>query len=156
MGFVGYFLIVSDFIRYARSIGVAVGPGRGSAAGSLVCYALGITDIDPLRFELYFERFLNPERISMPDIDIDFQDEGREKIIEYVKLKYGAESVTQIITFGRLKAKAVVRDVGRVLGIGYGEVDKLAKKIPEGPNVRLRVPEGMSGAKGARQDNAGT
>jgi DNA polymerase-3 subunit alpha len=152
MGFSGYFLIVSDFIRYARSINVAVGPGRGSAAGSIVCYALGITDLDPLRFELYFERFLNPERVSMPDIDIDFQDEGRAQIIDYVKEKYGAESVTQIITFGRLKARAVVRDVGRVLGLGYGDVDRLAKKIPEGPNVKLNAPEGGS-AKGARTDN---
>jgi DNA polymerase-3 subunit alpha len=153
MGFSGYFLIVSDFIRHARSIGVAVGPGRGSAAGSIVCYALGITDLDPLRFELYFERFLNPERVSMPDIDIDFQDEGRGQIIEYVKEKYGAESVTQIITFGRLKARAVVRDVGRVLGLSYGDVDRLAKKIPEGPNVKLNLTEGSGNAKGARSDN---
>jgi DNA polymerase-3 subunit alpha len=154
MGFAGYFLIVSDFIHYARKIGVAVGPGRGSAAGSMVCYALGITDIDPLRFELYFERFLNPERISMPDIDIDFQDEGRGQIIEYVKEKYGAESVTQIITFGRLKARAVVRDVGRVLGISYGDVDRLAKKIPEGPNVTLKPPEAVTGqARSALREN---
>ena len=154
MGFAGYFLIVSDVIGHARSIGVAVGTGRGSSAGSLVCYALGITNLDPLRFELYFERFLNPERISMPDIDIDFQDEGRDKIIEYVKRKYGSESVTQIITFGRLKARAVVRDVGRVLGLGYGDVDRLAKKIPEGPNVCLKVPEGAAGAwRDARHDN---
>jgi len=142
MGFVGYFLIVSDFIRYAREIGVAVGPGRGSSAGSLICYALGITNLDPIRFSLYFERFLNPERITLPDIDIDFQDEGRDKVIEYVRQKYGAESVTQIITFGRLKAKGVVRDVGRVLGLGYGEVDRLAKKIPDGLNVRLSVSKG--------------
>ncbi|HEY3295885.1 MAG TPA: DNA polymerase III subunit alpha [bacterium] len=152
MGFPGYFLIVSDFIHYARKIGVAVGPGRGSAAGSLVCYALGITDIDPLRFELYFERFLNPERISMPDIDIDFQDESRAQIIDYVKAKYGAESVTQIITFGRLKARAVIRDIGRVMGVSYGDVDKLAKKIPEGPNVKLNAPDGGS-ARSARKDN---
>ncbi len=154
MGFAGYFLIVADFITYAKQIGVVVGPGRGSSAGALTCYALGITDIDPIRFDLYFERFLNPERITMPDIDIDFQDEGRGKVIEYVKHKYGAESVTQIITFGRLKARAVVRDVGRVMGVSYGEVDRLAKKIPEGLNVRLRVPEGAGdGARDARQDN---
>ncbi len=137
MDFAGYFLIVADFIQYARSIGVAVGPGRGSAAGSLVCYALEITDLDPIRFELYFERFLNPERVSLPDIDIDFQDDGRDKIIEYVKQKYGADSVTQIITFGRMKARQAVRDVGRVLGVPYGDVDKLAKKIPEGLKVNL-------------------
>ncbi|MBK6766286.1 MAG: DNA polymerase III subunit alpha [bacterium] len=137
MGFSGYFLIVSDFVRYARSIDVPVGPGRGSAAGSLVCYALGITSLDPIKFDLYFERFLNPERISMPDIDIDFHDEGRAKIIEYVREKYGAECVAQIITFGRLKAKAVVRDVGRVLGMSYGDMDKLAKKIPDGPTSSL-------------------
>ncbi|MBU1937699.1 DNA polymerase III subunit alpha, partial [bacterium] len=146
MGFAGYFLIVADFCAFARRSGIPVGPGRGSAAGSLVCYALGITDLDPLRFDLYFERFLNPERISMPDIDIDFHDEGRAKVIEYVKEKYGSDSVTQIITFGKMKARAVVRDVGRVLGISYSEVDRLAKKIPEGPGVRLEnsydtVPE---------------
>ncbi|MCB9366094.1 MAG: DNA polymerase III subunit alpha [Calditrichaeota bacterium] len=137
MGFSGYFLIVSDFVRYARSINVPVGPGRGSAAGSLVCYVLGITSLDPIKFDLYFERFLNPERISMPDIDIDFHDAGRARVIEYVREKYGAESVAQIITFGRLKAKAVVRDVGRVLGMSYADVDKLAKKIPDGPGANL-------------------
>ncbi len=154
MGFAGYFLIVADFIRYAKEIGVVVGPGRGSSAGSLTCYALGITDVDPIRFDLYFERFLNPERISMPDIDIDFQDEGRGRIIDYVRNKYGDESVTQIITFGRLKARAVVRDVGRVLGLSYGEVDRLAKKIPEGINVRLKALEGVSdGGREARHEN---
>ncbi|RPH94468.1 DNA polymerase III subunit alpha, partial [candidate division KSB1 bacterium] len=154
MNFAGYFLIVSDVIAYARSIGVAVGAGRGSSAGSLVCHTLGITNLDPIRFELYFERFLNPERISMPDIDIDFQDEGRDRVIEYVKKKYGADSVTQIITFGRLKARAVVRDVGRVLGFSYGDMDKLAKKIPEGPNVRLKAPEAAGGSwRDARADN---
>lgn len=137
MGFSGYFLIVSDFVRYARSIDVPVGPGRGSAAGSLVCYSLGITSLDPIRFDLYFERFLNPERISMPDIDIDFHDEGRAKVIEYVREKYGADSVAQIITFGRLKARAVVRDVGRVMGMSYADMDKLAKKIPDGPTATL-------------------
>jgi DNA polymerase III subunit alpha len=153
MDFIGYFLIVSDFIQQARSMGVMVGPGRGSSAGSLVCYCLGITDLDPLRFELYFERFLNPERISMPDIDIDFQDEGRDRVIEYVKQKYGANSVTQIITFGRLMARAVIRDVGRVMGVSYGDVDKLAKKIPEGPHIRLKAPDGEKGLRGARTEN---
>jgi DNA polymerase-3 subunit alpha len=138
MGFAGYFLIVADFCDFARRSGIPVGPGRGSAAGSLVCYSLGITDLDPLQFDLYFERFLNPERISMPDIDIDFHDAGRAQVIEYVKKKYGSDSVTQIITFGRMKARAVIRDVGRVLGIPYGEVDKLARKIPEGPKVKLQ------------------
>ena len=138
MGFAGYFLIVADFCAFARQAGISVGPGRGSAAGSLVCYSLGITDLDPLRYDLYFERFLNPERISMPDIDIDFHDQGRDQVIQYVKQKYGSQSVTQIITFGRMKARAVIRDVGRVLGIPYGEVDKLARKIPEGPKVKLQ------------------
>lgn len=137
MNFAGYFLIVADFITYAKSIGVTVGPGRGSAAGSLVCYTLGITDLDPVRFELYFERFLNPERISLPDIDIDFQDEGREKIIEYVRQRYGNDSVTQIVTFGRMKARGVLRDVARVLGVSYGDADKLAKKIPDDIGINL-------------------
>jgi DNA polymerase III subunit alpha len=153
MNFGGYFLITWDFIRYARSVGVWVGPGRGSSAGSLVCYALGITNLDPIRFELYFERFLNPERISLPDIDIDFQDEGRAQIIEYVKQKYGANSVTQIITFGRLKARAVVRDVGRVMGLAYGDVDRLAKKIPQSLDVSLKSPERGGSGTWALKDN---
>ena len=130
MGFPGYFLIVADFIRWARDHGVPVGPGRGSGAGSLVAYSLGITDLDPLRYELLFERFLNPERVSMPDFDIDFCQEGRDRVIDYVRQKYGAESVSQIATFGTMAAKAVVRDVGRVLGMPYGEVDRIAKLIP--------------------------
>ncbi|RJP80747.1 MAG: DNA polymerase III subunit alpha [Candidatus Zixiibacteriota bacterium] len=130
LGFSGYFLIVKDFVDYARNHGIPVGPGRGSAAGSLVSYCLGITNLDPLRYQLLFERFLNPERVSPPDIDIDFADTRRGEVIEYVKAKYGAESVTQIITFGKMLAKAVVRDVGRVLGLPYGEVDRLAKAIP--------------------------
>jgi DNA polymerase-3 subunit alpha len=130
MGFPGYFLIVADFIGWARNHGVPVGPGRGSGAGSLVAYSLGITDLDPLRFELLFERFLNPERVSMPDFDIDFCQDGRDRVIEYVKQKYGAECVSQIATFGTMAAKAVVRDVGRVLGMPYGEVDRIAKLVP--------------------------
>lgn len=138
MGYAGYFLIVYDFILYAKNHGVPVGPGRGSAAGSLVAYALGITDIDPLPYQLIFERFLNPERISMPDIDVDFCEQRREEVIQYVVEKYGGEEkVARIITFGKMKARAVVRDVGRVLGMPYGDVDKLAKMIPEGPNVNL-------------------
>ncbi|MEZ5331347.1 MAG: DNA polymerase III subunit alpha [Thermoanaerobaculia bacterium] len=131
MGFAGYFLIVWDFIRHARENDVPVGPGRGSAAGSLVSYALRITDIDPLQYGLVFERFLNPERISLPDIDIDFCMRRRGEIIQYVSEKYGRDRVAQIITFGTLGAKAVIRDVGRVLGLPYGKVDKIAKLVPE-------------------------
>jgi DNA polymerase III subunit alpha len=130
MGFAGYFLIVADFIRWARENGVPVGPGRGSGAGSLVAYSLGITDLDPIEHDLLFERFLNPERVSMPDFDVDFCMEGRDRVIEYVANKYGRERVSQIITYGTLAAKAVVRDVGRVLGHNYGYVDKIAKLIP--------------------------
>ena len=130
MGFAGYFLIVADFINWAKNNGVPVGPGRGSGAGSLVAYSLGITDLDPLRYDLLFERFLNPERVSMPDFDIDFCQDGREHVIEYVKQKYGAESVSQIATFGTMAAKAVVRDVGRVLDLPYNFVDQLAKLVP--------------------------
>lgn len=130
MGFVDYFLIVWDFINYAKTHGVTVGPGRGSAAGSLVSYTLRITDIDPIRYSLIFERFLNPERVSMPDIDIDFEPEGRQKVINYVIEKYGAENVAQIITFGTMKAKLAVRDVGRALNISYADTDRVAKLIP--------------------------
>ena len=130
MGFAGYFLIVADFIRWARENGVPVGPGRGSGAGSLVAYVLGITDLDPLEHDLLFERFLNPERVSMPDFDVDFCMEGRDRVIEYVADKYGRERVSQIITYGTMAAKAVVRDVGRVLGMSYGFVDRIAKLIP--------------------------
>jgi DNA polymerase III subunit alpha len=130
MGFAGYFLIVADFIRWAREHGVPVGPGRGSGAGSLVAYALRITDIEPLRYDLLFERFLNPERVSMPDFDVDFCMEGRDRVIDYVATKYGHERVSQIITYGTMAAKAVVRDVGRVLGHPYGFVDRIAKLIP--------------------------
>ncbi|MCG8608456.1 DNA polymerase III subunit alpha [bacterium] len=137
MGYAGYFLIVMDFIRYAMSKDIPVGPGRGSAAGSLVSYCLGITNIEPLRYNLIFERFLNPERVTMPDIDIDFCYERREEIIQYVKEKYGKENVTQIITFGTMAARAVIRDVGRVLKIAYGEVDRIAKMIPPTPSMTL-------------------
>lgn len=130
MGYPGYFLIVSDFIRWAKSQDIPVGPGRGSGAGSLVAYALEITDIDPLQYDLLFERFLNPERVSMPDFDVDFCMEGRDRVIEYVAKTYGRESVAQIVTFGTMAAKAVIRDVGRVLGHPYGFVDAIAKLIP--------------------------
>ncbi len=137
MGFPGYFLVVWDFIKYARDNGIPVGPGRGSGAGSLVAYSMGITDVDPLDYDLLFERFLNPERISMPDIDIDFCMNRRGEVIDYVRRKYGADKVAQIITFGTMAAKSVVRDVGRVLGLPYTLVDKVAKTIPAGPDVTL-------------------
>ncbi len=130
MGFAGYFLIVADFIQWAKDQGIPVGPGRGSGAGSLVAYALGITDLDPLQYDLLFERFLNPERVSMPDFDIDFCMDRRDEVIEYVTQRYGRDSVSQIITFGTMAARAVVRDVGRVLGHPYGLVDKIAKLVP--------------------------
>jgi DNA polymerase-3 subunit alpha len=137
MGFASYFLIVRDFIHFARSRGIGVGPGRGSVAGSLVAYALHITDIDPIRHQLIFERFLNPERVTMPDIDIDFDDIRRPEVIEYVRQKYGEHNVTQIITFGTMGAKGVLRDVGRVLGLPVAEVDRIAKLVPDGLNVSL-------------------
>ncbi|HQU06319.1 MAG TPA: DNA polymerase III subunit alpha [Ferrovaceae bacterium] len=130
MGFSGYFLIVADFINWAKNNGVPVGPGRGSGAGSLVAYCLSITDLDPLRYDLLFERFLNPERVSMPDFDVDFCQDGRDRVIEYVRHKYGPQCVSQIVTFGTMAAKAVIRDVGRVLDLPYGFVDQLAKLIP--------------------------
>ncbi|TMH74971.1 MAG: DNA polymerase III subunit alpha, partial [Betaproteobacteria bacterium] len=139
MGFAGYFLIVADFINWAKTNGVPVGPGRGSGAGSLVAYSLGITDLDPLRDDLLFERFLNPERVSMPDFDIDFCQDGRDRVIDYVRRKFGEESVSQIATFGTMAARAVVRDVGRVLDLGYNFCDQIAKLIPvqPGKNVTL-------------------
>jgi DNA polymerase-3 subunit alpha len=141
VGYARYFLIVRDFTDYARRNGVAVGPGRGSAAGSLVSYVLGITDIDPLRFDLLFERFLNPERVSMPDIDIDFAYENRQKVIDYVVHKYGRESVAQIITFGTMAARGVVRDVGRAVGMTYAEVDRVAKLVP--PELGMTLPRAL-------------
>src|SRR4051794_28710513 len=131
MGFNAYFLIVWDFVNYAKSNGIAVGPGRGSAAGSIVAYSLQITDLDPLRYDLLFERFLNPERVSMPDIDIDFSVRGRERVIRYVTEKYGSERVAQIITFGKMFPRAATRDAARVLGHDYAVGDKLAKLIPD-------------------------
>ena len=144
MGFPGYFLIVADFIQWAKSHGCPVGPGRGSGAGSLVAYSLLITDLDPLQYNLLFERFLNPERVSMPDFDIDFCQANRERVIDYVKAKYGRDAVSQIATFGTMAAKAALRDVGRVLGMGYGHVDSIAKLVvaPPGKTVTLaKVPE---------------
>ena len=141
MGFAGYFLIVADFINWAKRNGVPVGPGRGSGAGSLVAYALGITDLDPLRYGLVFERLLNPERISMPDLDIDFCQNGRDRVIDYVKKKYGAESVAQIATFGTMAAKAAVRDVGRVLDLPYLFCDGIAKLIPFQPGKQVTLSE---------------
>ncbi len=139
MQYAGYFLIVWDFIRYAREQGIPVGPGRGSAAGSIVAYCLRITDVDPLHFDLYFERFLNPERVSLPDIDIDFCERRRGEVINYVTAKYGRENVAQIITFGTMKARAVVRDVGRVMEMSVSEVDRVAKLIPNQLDMTLEM-----------------
>src|SRR5450631_1003229 len=133
MKYPGYFLIVADFIQWAKAQGIPVGPGRGSGAGSLVSYALTITDLDPIRFGLLFERFLNPERVSMPDFDIDFCQDRRDEVIRYVQKKYGTDRVAQIITHGKLQARAVLRDVGRVLQMPYGQVDKLCKLVPQNP-----------------------
>ena len=137
MGYVDYFLIVWDFIKYAKDHGIMVGPGRGSAAGSLVSYCLGITTIDPIRYQLLFERFLNPERVSMPDIDVDFEPEGRQAMIEYVSRKYGDDCVVQIVTFGTLAARGVIRDVGRVMDLPYAFVDSIAKMVPQELNITL-------------------
>src|SRR6478672_195495 len=133
MNYSGYFLIVADFIKWAKAAGIPVGPGRGSGAGSLVAYALTITDLDPIRFGLLFERFLNPERVSMPDFDIDFCQDRRGEVIDYVQQRYGRDQVAQIITFGTLQARGVLRDVGRVLQMPYGQVDKLTKLVPQNP-----------------------
>jgi len=130
MQFSGYFLIVADFIKHAKNNNILVGPGRGSAAGSLVCYALGITNVNPLDYNLLFERFLNPERVSMPDIDIDFQDDKRDNVINYSKQKYGENSVSQIVTFNRLKTKAVLKDVGRVLNYPFDAINEITKHVP--------------------------
>lgn len=144
MGYVDYFLIVEDFIRYAKNNGIPVGPGRGSAAGSIVAYALEITDIDPLKFNLLFERFLNPERVSMPDIDIDFCYKRRQEVIDYVVRKYGKDHVAQIITFGTLAARAVIRDVGRALDVSYAKTDLVAKSVPNGPGITIKKAFEMS------------
>ena len=137
MGFVDYFLIVSDFVRYAKSVGIPVGPGRGSAAGSIVSYCLSITDIEPMKYGLFFERFLNPERVSMPDIDMDFGDTRRGEVVDYVRRKYGDDHVAQIVTFGTMAARGVIRDVGRALNMSYADCDVIAKLVPAGPHVTL-------------------
>ena len=137
MGFTDYFLIVSDFVRYARSVDIPVGPGRGSAAGSMVSYCLGITDIDPMQYSLYFERFLNPERVSMPDIDMDFGDTRRGEVVDYVRRKYGDDHVAQIVTFGTMAARGVIRDVARVMNIPYADADQIAKQIPNALHITL-------------------
>ena len=148
MGFVDYFLIVSDFIAFAKGKDIPVGPGRGSAAGSMVAYCLNITDLDPMKYGLYFERFLNPERVSMPDIDIDFCIRRRQEVIDYVNQKYGSDHVAQIVTFGTMAARGAVRDVGRVLGMPYGEVDALAKLIPSGPGaLHITLKESLTLSK---------
>ncbi|WP_292633492.1 DNA polymerase III subunit alpha, partial [Mesorhizobium sp.] len=144
MKFPGYFLIVADFIKWAKSQGIPVGPGRGSGAGSLVAYSTTITDIDPLRFSLLFERFLNPDRVSMPDFDIDFCQDRREEVIRYVQQKYGRDQVGQIITFGTLQARAVLRDVGRVLQMPYGQVDKLSKMVPQNPANPVKLADAIA------------
>jgi DNA polymerase III subunit alpha len=145
MGFAGYFLIVADFIQWAKGQSIPVGPGRGSGAGSVVAWALTITDLDPIRFDLLFERFLNPERVSMPDFDIDFCQEGRDAVIDYVRQEYGADRVAQIITFGKLQARAAVRDVGRVLGLPFGQVNKVAELIPNVPAHPVDLQHAIAG-----------
>ena len=145
MGFSGYFLIVADFIQWAKAQGIPVGPGRGSGAGSVAAWALTITDIDPLQFGLLFERFLNPERVSMPDFDIDFCQDRRDEVIDYVRREYGADRVAQIITFGKLQARAAVRDVGRVLGLPYGQVNKVAELIPNNPAKPVTLQQAIDG-----------
>ncbi|MGH8734061.1 MAG: DNA polymerase III subunit alpha, partial [Burkholderiales bacterium] len=141
MGFAGYFLIVADFINWAKANAIPVGPGRGSGAGSLVAYSLGITDLDPLKYDLLFERFLNPERVSMPDFDIDFCQDGRDRVIDYVRKKYGEDSVSQIATFGTMAARAVLRDCGRVLDLGYNFCDQVAKLIPVQPGKLITLDD---------------
>lgn len=138
MGFVDYYLIVWDFIHYAKSHGIMVGPGRGSGAASLAAYCMDITDVDPLKYKLIFERFLNPERVSMPDFDVDFCYERRQEVIDYVGRKYGEGHVSQIITFGTMAARAVIRDVARVLRMPYGDADKLAKLVPNMLKITLQ------------------
>jgi DNA polymerase III subunit alpha len=151
MGFAGYFLIVADFIQWAKRQGIPVGPGRGSGAGSVVAWALTITDLDPLRFGLLFERFLNPERVSMPDFDIDFCQDRRDEVIRYVQQKYGPDRVAQIITFGKLQARAVLRDVGRVLAMPYGQVDRLCKLVPNNPAHPVTLEQAIAGEPALQQ-----
>jgi len=152
MGFPGYFLIVADFIKWAKDQGIPVGPGRGSGAGSLVAYALTVTDLDPLRYSLLFERFLNPERVSMPDFDIDFCMDRREEVIRYVQEKYGRDKVGQIITFGALLSKAAVRDIGRVLQMPYGQVDRLSKMIPVEGVKPVSIEKALAGEPNLREE----
>jgi DNA polymerase III subunit alpha len=140
MGFPGYFLITQDFINKAREMGVLVGPGRGSAAGAAVAYCTGITNVDPIKYDLLFERFLNPDRISMPDVDIDFDDDGRQLVLDYVTEKYGKDKVAHICTFGTMAAKMAIRDVARVLKLPLSEADRLAKMVPETPKITLKKP----------------
>ena len=144
MKFPGYFLIVADFIKWAKAQGIPVGPGRGSGAGSLVAWALTITDLDPLRFGLLFERFLNPERVSMPDFDIDFCQDRRDEVIAYVRQRYGEDRVAQIITFGSFLARGVMRNVGRVLEMPLGQVDKLAKLVPQNPAKPVTLKQAVA------------
>ena len=152
MGFTDYFLIVSDFVRFARDAGIPVGPGRGSAAGSMVSYCLYITDIDPVKYGLYFERFLNPERVSMPDIDMDFGDTRRDEVVEYVRQKYGDDHVAQIVTFGTLAARGVIRDVGRVMNLPYADVDQIAKQVPAGPGaLHITLDEALRLSRSLRE-----
>ena len=151
MGFAGYFLIVADFVNWAKEQSIPVGPGRGSGAGSLVAWCLGITDLDPLEYELLFERFLNPERVSMPDFDIDFCQTRRDEVIEYVNNKYGSECVAHIITFGTLASRAAVRDIGRVLEVPYGEVDSFAKLIPFNPSNPLTLSESIKSERSLQE-----
>src|SRR6476660_2833873 len=157
MGFAGYFLIVSDFIRAGRNLGVYVGPGRGSAAGSVVAYCIGITNIDPIKYKLLFERFLNPERKSMPDIDTDFDDTGRQKVIDYVVEKYGKNQVAQIITYGTMAAKMSIKDVARVMDLPLAESNALAKLIPDRPGTSLRkvLKYPLTGLKSLTEDGVG-
>ena len=154
MGFPGYFLIVADFIQWAKAQGIPVGPGRGSGAGSVVAWSLTITDIDPLRFNLLFERFLNPERISMPDFDIDFCQDRRDEVIAYVRREYGADRVAQIITFGKLQARAAIRDTGRVLGLPFGQVNKVAELIPNNPAKPVTLQQAIEGEPKLQQMRA--
>ena len=152
MGFVDYFLIVSDFIGYAKGQGIPVGPGRGSAAGSMVAYCLAITDVDPMKYSLFFERFLNPERVTMPDIDIDFCIRRRQEVIDYVQRKYGADHVAQIVTFGTMAARGAIRDVGRALDVPYADVDAVAKQVPSGPNnLHITLEEALKLSKPLRE-----
>ena len=152
MGFVDYFLIVSDFVRYAKSVGIPVGPGRGSAAGSIVSYCLHITDIEPMKYGLFFERFLNPERVSMPDIDMDFGDTRRGEVVDYVRRKYGDDHVAQIVTFGTMAARGAIRDVGRALNMTYADCDVIAKLVPGGPgNLHITLDDALKLSRELRE-----